>query len=70
VLVACQAKLAEGGKREHWGRVTAWEPPKRLVLAWHVNPERAGPTEIVGRPRRSSRSVTTSRTIGSSSTTL
>jgi uncharacterized protein YndB with AHSA1/START domain len=39
-------ELAEGGKREHWGRVTAWEPPKRLVLAWHVNPERAGPTEI------------------------
>jgi uncharacterized protein YndB with AHSA1/START domain len=39
-------ELAEGGKREHWGRVTAWEPPKRLVLAWHVDPERAGPTEI------------------------
>jgi len=39
-------ELAEGGKREPWGRVTAWEPPKRLVLAWHVNPERAGPTEI------------------------
>ena len=39
-------ELAEGGEREHWGRVTAWEPPRRLVLAWHVNPERAGPTEI------------------------
>jgi len=35
-----------GGKREHWGRVTAWEPPTRLVLAWHVNPDPAGPTEV------------------------
>lgn len=35
-----------GGKREHWGRVTAWEPPTRLVLAWHVDPDRAGPTEV------------------------
>ena len=39
-------ELAEGGEREHWGRVIAWEPPRRLVLAWHVNPERAGPTEV------------------------
>jgi uncharacterized protein YndB with AHSA1/START domain len=39
-------ELAEGGKREHCGRVTAWEPPRRLVLAWHVNPEWAGPSEI------------------------
>jgi uncharacterized protein YndB with AHSA1/START domain len=38
-------ELAEG-KREHWGRVTAWEPPTRLVLAWHVDPDRAGPTEV------------------------
>lgn len=39
-------ELAEGGKREHWARVTAWEPPRRLVLAWHVNPRTAAPTEI------------------------
>jgi uncharacterized protein YndB with AHSA1/START domain len=39
-------ELAEGGKREHWGRVTAWEPPKRLVLAWKVNPDTDAPTEI------------------------
>ena len=38
-------ELAEG-RREHWARVTAWEPPMRLVLAWHVNPDRAGPTEV------------------------
>jgi uncharacterized protein YndB with AHSA1/START domain len=39
-------EVAEGGGREHWARVTAWEPPKRLVLAWQVNPETAAPTEI------------------------
>jgi uncharacterized protein YndB with AHSA1/START domain len=39
-------EIAEGGEREHWARVTAWEPPKRLVLAWHVNPETPAPTEI------------------------
>jgi uncharacterized protein YndB with AHSA1/START domain len=39
-------ELAEGGKRAHWGRVTAWEPPRRLVISWHVNPETAGPTEF------------------------
>jgi uncharacterized protein YndB with AHSA1/START domain len=40
-------ELAEGGKREHWARVLAFEPPKRLVLAWKVNPDKTGgPTEI------------------------
>jgi uncharacterized protein YndB with AHSA1/START domain len=39
-------EVAEGGRREHWASVTAWEPPKRLVLAWRVNPETSGPTEI------------------------
>lgn len=23
-----------------WGRVLAWEPPRRLVLAWHIGPHR------------------------------
>jgi uncharacterized protein YndB with AHSA1/START domain len=39
-------EIAEDGKREHWASVTAWEPPKRLVLAWKVNPQTEGPTEI------------------------
>ena len=28
---------ATDGTEELWGFVTAWEPPSRLVLAWHLN---------------------------------
>jgi uncharacterized protein YndB with AHSA1/START domain len=34
------------GQEAHWAKVTAWEPPHRLVLAWQVNPETPAPTEI------------------------
>ena len=34
------------GKEAHWAQVTAWEPPNRVVLAWQVNPDTPGPTEI------------------------
>lgn len=34
------------GKEAHWANVTAWEPPHRVVLAWQVNPDTPGPTEI------------------------
>jgi uncharacterized protein YndB with AHSA1/START domain len=29
-------RAADGSECE-WGRVLAWEPPHRLVLAWHLN---------------------------------
>jgi uncharacterized protein YndB with AHSA1/START domain len=33
------------GREADWADVLAWEPPKRFVLRWRVNPER-GPTEV------------------------
>jgi uncharacterized protein YndB with AHSA1/START domain len=27
----------EGGKETQWGRVLAWEPPQRVLLAWQIN---------------------------------
>ena len=35
----------DGGEAD-WGRVVAWEPPQRLVLAWKPNPERRAATEV------------------------
>ena len=34
------------GKEAPWGTVDVWEPPHRLVISWHVNPEAPAPTEI------------------------
>ena len=42
------------GSECEWGRVLAWEPPRRVVLAWHLNadfefdpdPERASRVEV------------------------
>jgi len=42
------------GSECEWGRVLAWEPPQRVVLAWHLNadfefdpdPERASRVEV------------------------
>jgi uncharacterized protein YndB with AHSA1/START domain len=33
------------GEEAYWGTVLAWEPPRRLVMSWHVNRERPAPTE-------------------------
>jgi Activator of Hsp90 ATPase homolog 1-like protein len=33
------------GEEADWADVIAWEPPRRFVLRWRVNPER-GPTEV------------------------
>ena len=30
---------AADGTECNWGFVTAWEPPRRVVLAWHLNPD-------------------------------
>ena len=38
-------EIAPDGARHHWGRVTAWEPPHRFVLAWNVG-QRPSPTEV------------------------
>jgi hypothetical protein len=29
----------ERGRELDWGRVRVWEPPGRVVLAWHLTPE-------------------------------
>ena len=30
---------AENGSECEWGRVLAWEPPDRVVLAWEISPD-------------------------------
>src|SRR5438093_731091 len=35
------------GDAEHfWGRIVAWEPPRRLALEWKVNPNAAATTDL------------------------
>jgi uncharacterized protein YndB with AHSA1/START domain len=43
-------ELGPHGFRCDWGRVLSWEPPRRLVLAWHIRPRR----EPVPDPRKAS----------------
>jgi uncharacterized protein YndB with AHSA1/START domain len=33
-------ELGPHGFRCDWGRVTAWEPPRRLVFTWQIGPQR------------------------------
>jgi uncharacterized protein YndB with AHSA1/START domain len=39
-------EVIEGGEEAYWATVTAWEPPRRLVLSWKVNPEAPAATEV------------------------
>lgn len=39
-------EVTAAGRREPWGRVTTWEPPRCLVVSWYVNPNRPAPTEF------------------------
>jgi uncharacterized protein YndB with AHSA1/START domain len=34
------------GAEANWGTILVWDPPRRVVISWHVNPERAAPTEV------------------------
>ena len=44
-------KTPEGVEHD-WGKVTAWEPPTRLVYDWHIGRDRADATEVEIRFRR------------------
>jgi uncharacterized protein YndB with AHSA1/START domain len=33
-------EIGSGGMRLDWGRVTAWERPRRLAFSWQVGPDR------------------------------
>ena len=37
---------APGGDEHEWGRVTAWEPPRRLAYSWHLRQDRADATDV------------------------
>lgn len=39
-------EISTNGERSHWATITAWDPPSRLALAWHVNPEAPAPTDV------------------------
>jgi uncharacterized protein YndB with AHSA1/START domain len=38
-------EVSVDGEEGYWGTVLAWEPPSRLLVSWHVNPEPPAPTE-------------------------
>ena len=37
---------AAGGEEHEWGRVVAWDPPRRLVYSWHLRQDAADATEV------------------------
>jgi uncharacterized protein YndB with AHSA1/START domain len=34
------------GSRHDWADIVVWDPPRRLVLSWHPNPERRTEVEV------------------------
>jgi uncharacterized protein YndB with AHSA1/START domain len=34
------------GHEEPWADILVWEPPRRIVVAWHPNPEATASTEV------------------------
>jgi uncharacterized protein YndB with AHSA1/START domain len=34
------------GTEHEWGRVTAWDPPRRLAYTWHIGREAADATDV------------------------
>lgn len=34
------------GSRHDWADIIVWDPPRRLVLSWHPNPERRTEVEV------------------------
>lgn len=34
------------GREVDWGKVTVWEPPRRLCYLWHIRTDRADATEV------------------------
>lgn len=39
-------EVSQSGEKGHWATVLAWEPPRRLVLAWNILQREAEPTEV------------------------
>jgi hypothetical protein len=44
-------EVTDAGETEAWATVRRWEPPRRIVLDWHVNPDSRRPiSRCVSRP--------------------
>ncbi len=39
-------EVVEDGREWEWAEILVWEPPYRLVLAWHPTKERTASTEV------------------------